>query len=282
MRSISCPHWDVPQFLLENITEEEGFVGSGDFAPVRQQVLEMELRIQAGRNLVYAAAEVVDRLRGLTRMLAQHPDDARAAAWRDEHRRLVEVEDVLTPLTKYAATEWANEACYRALQLHGGYGYCREYGVERLFRDVRVTNLYEGTSEIQVGGIVGLLVGGSLDDVVREVTRDLGADAADAEARARLEAGIAATREACASLAARAADKALVQLRARTLADMTADVVAGARFLAHAPHDPRKRLVAHAFLAEAALRWAQRLATIVGGDRTSIDAFPDLVAPYRA
>lgn len=253
----------------------------GDFAPVRQQVLEMELRIQAGRNLVYAAAEVVDRIRGLTRMLAAHPDDARTAAWRDEHRDLVEIEDVLTPLTKYAATEWANEACYRGLQLHGGYGYCREYSVERNFRDVRVTNLYEGTSEIQVGGIVGLLVGGSLDDVVREVLREVGADPLDAAARAALEAGVVATREACASLAARAADKALQQLRARTIADMTADVVAGARFLAHAPHDPRKRLLAHAFLAEAALRWPPRLATVRDGDRTAIDAFPEVVAPYR-
>ncbi len=62
---------------------------------------------------------------------------------------------------------------------------------------------------------------------------------------------------------------------------MTADVVAGARFLAHAPHDARKRRLAHAFLAEAALRWPQRLATVADGDRTAIDAFPEIVAPYR-
>lgn len=252
------------------------------FAPVRQQVLEMELLTQAGRSLVYAAAEVVDRLRGLSRMLAAHPDDPRAGAWRDEHRRLADVEDVLTPLAKYAAAEWANQACYRALQLHGGYGYCREYGVERLVRDVRVTNLYEGTSEIQVGGIVGLLVGGTFPAVVAEVSRGLDADGAEPGLRASLEAGIAATTAACAHLAARAADKALLQLRSRALADMVADVVAGARFVALAPKDARKRVLAQAFLAEASLRWPARLAEIRGEDRTALDAFETVVAPYRA
>jgi len=50
---------------------------------------------------------------------------------------------------KVLATESANRACYRAVQMLGGYGYMKEYPVERHFRDIRVTTLYEGTSEIQ-------------------------------------------------------------------------------------------------------------------------------------
>jgi alkylation response protein AidB-like acyl-CoA dehydrogenase len=50
---------------------------------------------------------------------------------------------------KLYATEAANRACYRAVQILGGYGYVREYPVERYYRDARVTTLYEGTSEIQ-------------------------------------------------------------------------------------------------------------------------------------
>jgi len=52
-------------------------------------------------------------------------------------------------IAKLFASEAANRAAYRAVQVHGGYGYSREYRVERLYRDARVLTLYEGTSEIQ-------------------------------------------------------------------------------------------------------------------------------------
>ena len=52
-------------------------------------------------------------------------------------------------MAKLYASEMANRAAYHALQIHGGYGYTRHYKVERLYRDARVTTLYEGTSEIQ-------------------------------------------------------------------------------------------------------------------------------------
>lgn len=52
-------------------------------------------------------------------------------------------------MAKVYASEAANRVCYRALQIHGGYGYTRDYAVERLTRDARVTTIYEGTSEIQ-------------------------------------------------------------------------------------------------------------------------------------
>ena len=52
-------------------------------------------------------------------------------------------------MAKLFASEKANRACYDALQLMGGAGYTEEYPLERYARDVRVTTIYEGTSEIQ-------------------------------------------------------------------------------------------------------------------------------------
>lgn len=52
-------------------------------------------------------------------------------------------------MAKLFASEMANRAAYRAVQIHGGYGYMKEYKVERLYRDARVTTIYEGTSEVQ-------------------------------------------------------------------------------------------------------------------------------------
>ena len=50
---------------------------------------------------------------------------------------------------KLFASEMANRITYQAVQMHGGYGYVSDYPVERLYRDARVTTIYEGTSEIQ-------------------------------------------------------------------------------------------------------------------------------------
>jgi len=68
------------------------------------------------------------------------------AAWlKDEGRPFTKE----AAMAKVLATEAAGRAADRAVQIHGGYGYCKEYDIERYYRDVRVTRIYEGTSEIQ-------------------------------------------------------------------------------------------------------------------------------------
>jgi alkylation response protein AidB-like acyl-CoA dehydrogenase len=253
------------------------------FAPVRQHVLDAEVLVQASRNLLYRAAQVLDRLQGTRKALARRPDDPRAAAWADDAKRLERLENVLTPLVKYWAAEAGVAACHRAIQVHGGYGYVRDYAVERHFRDVRVTSLYEGTSEIQVGGIVGLLAGGGVDEVVEEV-RPREGEPADPAMLAAWNAGVDATRKASDWLAERQGEKELLQLRGRPLADMVADVVAGAEFVRDASRrdaSEAKRAAATAFLADASLRWPHGLRTVTTGDRTALDGYEALVAPYR-
>jgi alkylation response protein AidB-like acyl-CoA dehydrogenase len=52
-------------------------------------------------------------------------------------------------MAKLLASEMCTRVTHKALQVHGGYGYVTEYGVERHYRDARITEIYEGTSEIQ-------------------------------------------------------------------------------------------------------------------------------------
>jgi butyryl-CoA dehydrogenase len=52
-------------------------------------------------------------------------------------------------MAKLVATDMAEQVVSEALQIHGGYGYLKDYPVERIYRDVRVTRIYEGTSDIQ-------------------------------------------------------------------------------------------------------------------------------------
>ena len=70
----------------------------------------------------------------------------RRAAWmKDQGRRTTRESSI----AKLWAAQAGMRACDRAIQIHGGYGYTREFPVERFFRDVRVTAIYEGTSEVQ-------------------------------------------------------------------------------------------------------------------------------------
>ena len=59
---------------------------------------------------------------------------------------------------KLVASDVANDVCRAAVQFMGGYGYCREYGVERKLRDVKITEIYEGTSEVMKMVISGSLL----------------------------------------------------------------------------------------------------------------------------
>jgi alkylation response protein AidB-like acyl-CoA dehydrogenase len=68
------------------------------------------------------------------------------AAWLKEEGRIFSRE---AAMAKLFASEAANRVCTHAVQIHGGYGYTREFAAERHLRDVRVTMIYEGTSEIQ-------------------------------------------------------------------------------------------------------------------------------------
>jgi butyryl-CoA dehydrogenase len=69
----------------------------------------------------------------------------RAAHLKDQGRNFMKA----ASMAKLFASEVANRACYDAMQILGGYGYSREYPLERMARDVRVCTIYEGTSEIQ-------------------------------------------------------------------------------------------------------------------------------------
>ena len=69
-------------------------------------------------------------------------------------------------MAKLFASEAANRVAYKAIQIFGGYGYTKEFAVERFFRDARITTLYEGTSEIQRLVIARHLIHG--EDVAHE------------------------------------------------------------------------------------------------------------------
>jgi alkylation response protein AidB-like acyl-CoA dehydrogenase len=145
---------------------------------VARMLIGMRSEIEAARALIFETALWVDRLKcyeqGLAEGAAPAPSTslgagpAVTAELRQKQKLAANLADILTPLTKYYATEMGNRVCYQALQIHGGVGYMREFDVERYARDIRVTNIYEGTSQMQVVAATGKLLGRALDPLLEE------------------------------------------------------------------------------------------------------------------
>jgi len=92
------------------------------FQLVQQMIADMVVECEAGRLLVYRAGHLKNKGMPNTRE---------------------------TSIAKYYCSEMANRVAYKAIQVHGGYGFSGEYDVERFYRDARINTLYEGTSQIQ-------------------------------------------------------------------------------------------------------------------------------------
>ena len=150
---------------------------------VYRMLLSMRAEIEAARSLVYEAGRWVDLKKTYERRKARGDSSS------ENRKRLKQADrlaSVLTPLAKYHATEMGNRVCNQALQVHGGAGYMREFNVERHFRDVRVTNIYEGTSQLQIVAATGGLMGHALDSLLNEwAAQDYGPELADLKDRVK-------------------------------------------------------------------------------------------------
>jgi alkylation response protein AidB-like acyl-CoA dehydrogenase len=146
-----------------------------DLPAVSRMLLSMRGEIEAARALISETGLWVDRLKAYEQLKAE--GDTSDPTLRKKQKKASNLADTLTPLTKYYASEMGNRVCDLAIQIHGGVGYMREFNVERLYRDVRVTNIYEGTSQLQIVAALGKLLGHSLDVLFSEwTTLDYGAD----------------------------------------------------------------------------------------------------------
>jgi hypothetical protein len=76
--------------------------------------------------------------------------------------------DILTPMLKLISSEYCNQIAYDALQIHGGTGYMKDFPIERIYRDARITNIYEGTSQLQVVAAIRGVYNGLYLNIMKE------------------------------------------------------------------------------------------------------------------
>ncbi|MDY6935349.1 MAG: acyl-CoA dehydrogenase family protein [Spirochaetota bacterium] len=119
--------------------------------PVRQIIYENEINLQATRALTYMASYYFDMREAYKRKLNTFSKDS--IEYKELNYKLKKyhrISEIFIPLSKYDASELSNTVAYSSLQVYGGYGFTKEYPMERFYRDARITSIYEGTSQIQI------------------------------------------------------------------------------------------------------------------------------------
>jgi alkylation response protein AidB-like acyl-CoA dehydrogenase len=117
------------------------------FPAVYEMLYMMRAKIDASRAILYETARCVDVYK-----LLQEVSKERTLTLeeRTEMKHYNKLADALTPMLKFMSSEFCNQICYDAIQVHGGTGYMKDFPVERMYRDARITSIYEGTSQLQV------------------------------------------------------------------------------------------------------------------------------------
>ena len=140
------------------------------FPAVYQMLAVMKAKIEASRSLMYETSRYVDIYKSLDQIAktrALTPEE------RQESKRFSRLADALTPITKGMTSEFANQNAYDSIQIHGGSGFMRDYACERLYRDARITSIYEGTTQLQVVAALRYVTSGVYSQYVKDMLATL-------------------------------------------------------------------------------------------------------------
>jgi len=125
-----------------------------NFPAVYQMLKNMEAEIETSRLLILHTSLAVD----YQEMYERKAEKGEKV--KNELKSATALANFLTPLSKFTITENANKIAYDSLQIHGGVGYMKDFPIERLYRDARITNIYEGTTQLQVVAAIGAITSG--------------------------------------------------------------------------------------------------------------------------
>jgi len=118
-----------------------------EFPAVSEMLSVMKAKLDASRTLLYETARFVD-------MYKVYEDIAKERSLTPEERKEMKYyskfADACTPLIKGMGSEYCNQNAYDCIQVHGGSGFMKDYACERVYRDARITSIYEGTTQLQV------------------------------------------------------------------------------------------------------------------------------------
>jgi len=135
------------------------------FPAVYEMLSLIKAKLQASRALLYETTRFVDVYKAYN-LVAENrkltPEE------RNESKQYQRLADMFTPLVKMTASEYSNQNAYDSLQIHGGSGFMKDYPIERIYRDARITTIYEGTSQLQVVAAQRYVTNGAYLNQIKE------------------------------------------------------------------------------------------------------------------
>jgi 3-(methylthio)propanoyl-CoA dehydrogenase len=133
------------------------------FPAVFEMISSMKAKLDASRSLLYETARFVDMYKAYAQISEERKLEPEE---RQEMKQFQKLADFYTPLVKGMCSEFCNQLAYDAVQIHGGSGFMKDYPVERIYRDARITSIYEGTTQMQVvAAIRGVTTGAYLAQI---------------------------------------------------------------------------------------------------------------------
>ena len=188
-----------------------------NFPAVYDMLATMKAKLDAGRSLLYMTARYVDIYKALEDIARERkltPEE------RQECKKFSKLADAFTPLAKGMNSEFANQNSYDCIQVNGGSGFMMEYKCQQLYRDARITSIYEGTTQLQTVAAIRYVTNGTYMSVIRDYEAIPVAEEYEGYMRRIKE--MASKLEAVTNAVKDANDQELLDFCARKLYEMTA------------------------------------------------------------
>ena len=242
------------------------------FPAIYSMLSEMKVKLTAARALLYETTRAVDLRNGYNALVEQGKataEDKAKAKYYDK------VAAVLTPMCKALATEVSNQIAYDAIQIHGGTGYMRDFNVERFYRDARITNIYEGTTQLQVVAAIGGVMQRANDARIDEMAA-LPFEGRMAELRDKLLA-MRTRQQEIVQFVTDKKDVAFHDLVARNLVEMETYIFVGFLLLRDSLKSEERFAIAERYILDNELEYNKRFDRIMAADVKLIDNKRDII-----
>ena len=193
-----------------------------EFPAVYEMLAVMKAKLDASRALLYETSRFVD-------MYKIYEDIAKerslTADERKEMKFYSKLADACTPLVKGMGSEYCNQNAYDCIQIHGGSGFMKDYACERVYRDARITSIYEGTTQLQVVAAIRHVTTGTYLSLIRDYESQEIAESLQ-PLRETLKA-MTAKYEAAVATVLEAKDQTYTDFMARRMVEMAGNIIMG-------------------------------------------------------